>query len=162
MKSSGNTLRHSQEEPRGAKPLLEPEISMSRPRITTLATLVLLFAVGACATGQRSGGRSNSDVITLEEIQESNVFNAYEIVRQLRPAWLRGRGPQTFTTDVSNTTTAGYPKMMVDDLPPRQLEALRDIRVAEIAEIRYINPRDATFRYGTGYSGGIIKVITKK
>ncbi|MCK5650284.1 MAG: hypothetical protein KAJ42_02860, partial [Gemmatimonadetes bacterium] len=79
-----------------------------------------------------------------------------------RPRWLRGRGPQTFTDDPMNTTTAGYPRMMVDDLPPRELEALRDIRIVEIAEIRYMNPRDATLRYGTGYSGGIIRVITKR
>jgi hypothetical protein len=89
-------------------------------------------------------------------------LNAYEVVQQLRPRWLRGRGPQTFTTDVRDTTTPGYPKMMVDNLPPRELEALRDIRTVSIAEIHYINPRDATLRYGTGYSGGIIRVVTKR
>jgi hypothetical protein len=135
---------------------------MLRLRIIAVAAFGLLLAVGACATGTAGGGRSQSDVITLEEIQQANVRDAYEIVRQYRPQWLRGRGPQTFTSDVRNTTTAGYPKVKVDDLPPMDLESLRDIRFVEIAEIRYINPRDATFRYGTGFSGGIIQVITKK
>ncbi len=135
---------------------------MSRLRIAAVAALGLSLTVGACATGQRGGARSQGDVITAEEIEQSNAQDAYEVVRQLRPRWLRGRGPQTFTDDPMNTTTAGYPRMMVDDLPPRELEALRDIRIVEIAEIRYINPRDATLRYGTGYSGGIIRVITKR
>jgi hypothetical protein len=136
---------------------------MSRPRIIAVAAFGLLLAAGACATGTTGGGsRSQSDVITFEEIQESNVNDAYELVRQYRPRWLRGRGPQSFTTDVRNTTTPGYPKVKVDELPPMDLESLRDIRIVEIAEIRYINPRDATLRYGTGFSGGIIQVITKK
>ena len=136
---------------------------MSRLRIIAVAAFGLLLAAGACATGTTGGGtRSQSDVITLEEIEQATVHDAYEIVRQYRPRWLRGRGPQTFTADVRNTTTPGYPKVKVDNLPPMDLESLRDIRVVEIAEIRYMNPRDATLRYGTGFSGGIIQVITKR
>jgi len=135
---------------------------MSRLRIIAVAIFGLLLAAGACATGQSGGARAERDVISAEEIEQSNVHDAYEIVRQLRPRWLRGRGPQTFTDDVRNTTIPGYPRVKVDDLPPMNLEDLRDIRVVEIAEIRYINPRDATLRYGTGFSGGIIQVITKR
>ena len=135
---------------------------MSRLRILAVAAFGLLLAAGACATGTTGGARAQGDVITLEEIEQASVRDAYEIVRQFRPRWLRGRGPQTFTDDVRNTTTPGYPKVKVDELPPMDLESLRDIRVVEIAEIRYINPRDATLRYGTGFSGGIIQVITKR
>jgi hypothetical protein len=134
---------------------------MTRARTTVLISLSVLLFVGACATGS-SGTRRNRDVITLSEIEGQNLFNAWELVQQLRPNWLRPRGIQTFTNEVTNTNTSGYARIMVDDLPPRDLDALRDIRVVSIAEVRYINPRDATLRYGTGYSGGLIKVITKR
>lgn len=134
---------------------------MSRVHTRILITLTLLLFVGACATGN-SSTRRNRDIITANEIEGVNVYNAWDLVQQLRPNWLRPRGIQTFATDVSNTNTSGYARIMVDDLPPRDLESLRDIRVVSILEVRYINPRDATLRYGTGYSGGLIKVITKR
>jgi hypothetical protein len=37
---------------------------------------------------------------------------------------------------------------------------LEQIRAAEVREIRYVNGRDATTRYGTGHGGGVLEVRT--
>jgi hypothetical protein len=38
------------------------------------------------------------------------------------------------------------------------LEALRSISAVDVQEIRYISAADATTRWGTGHSGGVIEV----
>jgi hypothetical protein len=50
-----------------------------------------LFA-GACAAGSQSRDTSRTmDVITQEEIAEVTAATAMDVVRRLRPAWLRVR-----------------------------------------------------------------------
>jgi hypothetical protein len=36
------------------------------------------------------------------------------------------------------------------------------VPAGDIAELRLLNERDATFRYGTGHIGGAITVTTKR
>jgi hypothetical protein len=52
--------------------------------------------------------------------------------------------------------------VILNDLPPRSLDFLREIPRDVLLEIRIISPREATFLYGTGYTAGIIKVTTKR
>jgi hypothetical protein len=40
------------------------------------------------------------------------------------------------------------------------VDVLREIPALDIAEIRYLDGREATQRFGTGYSGGIIHILT--
>jgi hypothetical protein len=42
------------------------------------------------------------------------------------------------------------------------VEALRDISVEQIRELRFIDAKDATTRYGTGHTSGVIEVYTKR
>jgi hypothetical protein len=41
------------------------------------------------------------------------------------------------------------------------IEALRDLPVEVVQEIRYMNSRDATMQYGTDHGSGAILVTTK-
>jgi outer membrane cobalamin receptor len=41
------------------------------------------------------------------------------------------------------------------------IERLAAIDVESVQEIRWINARDATTRWGTGVAGGVIQVITR-
>lgn len=121
--------------------------------------LLLSGLVAACATAGDQGpeGR-NPDVITLAEIEATEARTAFDIVQQLRPRWtVRNRGSRSFSTGVADNT-----RVVLDDLPPREFDFLREIDREMIQEIRYLSPREATFLYGTGYNAGIIEVITKK
>jgi hypothetical protein len=53
------------------------------------------------------------------------------------------------------------PLVYVDEMPYGDLATLQTIPIIEITEIRYINARDATTRWGTGVAGGVIEVIRK-
>jgi len=52
-------------------------------------------------------------------------------------------------------------KVFVDGILMGDPTVLRDYQVADIREARFIPSADATMRWGTGYSGGAIEVITR-
>jgi len=127
-------------------------------------TPVLLMAVpsllAACGGGGAPGTATPRDanVITLEEIEATQAATAYDIIQQLRPRWMvRNRGQRTFSE-----TEADYAKVFVDDMPPREFDYLSQIPRASIQELRFIEAREATYLYGTGYNAGVVKVTTRR
>jgi hypothetical protein len=132
-------------------------------RITALLALGLLGT--ACASGGASTDTESEsasprvsrsrNVITQAEIEETTAENAYQVVQRLRNAWLRGRGAS------SGRDQTTRPVVFIDNVRAGTVEALERIRASDIAELRYHNARDATTRWGTGYSGGVIEVIRK-
>ena len=117
-----------------------------------LAILMLVLPVAACATSARGTGGSR-DVITEEQIRSVSVSSAYELIQRLRPEMLQGRG----RTSVSDPT-APYPVVYVNGVRARGFDELRSIAATDVQEIRYINAADATTRYGTGHTSGVIEV----
>jgi hypothetical protein len=119
---------------------------------STCAALFLVLLVG-CATTPGPRPR-DSTVLTRTEIDETGVQTAFDAIRQLRPRYLRGRA----IVSVAYPWTS-YPLVYVNGLFRGDLSSLRSILVHDIEEIRYINPGDATTRWGTGHSGGVIHVL---
>ncbi len=125
--------------------------------------LVLLLALapqwGCVSTSSSQDGSPGPDRyrITQEELQALPSGTAFEAVERFHPNWLRGRAG-TVRTD----TGLSYPHVFVDGRPFGTAESLHQFGTESIEEIRFINPADATTRYGTGYTGGIIEVILKR
>lgn len=133
--------------------------------------LVLLWA--ACGGGAGSGPANSPDApadaeaenrsyppseISRAEILErgSNSSNAMQVIRRLRPAWLRARGSNSFTSAGSM-----YAVVYVDNIRrPGGLSALFNIPVGEIRMMEFIGPANATTRWGTGHQAGVIRVLT--
>ena len=126
----------------------------------SLVFLALVGVLAGCSTTGGGGSRSAVDqyVITLAEIEATEARDAYEVVQQLRPRWMnRNRGQRSI-----NESASDYAKVVLDDLPPREFASLREIPRNAILEIRFLEPREATFQYGTGYNAGVVKVTTKR
>jgi hypothetical protein len=122
--------------------------------------LMLSVLTAACGGGGGAGSTAPRDynVITLAEIEASQAETAYQLVQQLRPRWMiRNRGERTFSVD-----EADYAKVIVDDLPPREFDYLRELRRGTLQELRFLEPREATFLYGTGFNAGVIQVTTRR
>ncbi|HEX2168370.1 MAG TPA: hypothetical protein VHG09_14140 [Longimicrobiales bacterium] len=115
--------------------------------------VLLVLTLASCGTTSASRQVVSSDVLTRAEIQASRAPNAYELLQQLRPQFLRSRG----ALNVSDAA-AGYAVVYVNDVHHGDLDSLRAIRIGEIEEIRYIGATDATTRWGTGHTGGVIQV----
>jgi outer membrane cobalamin receptor len=115
--------------------------------------LLLCLTLAGCATSNPTRSATSSDVISRADIEASSAANAYELVQELRPQFLRRRG-QTSMRDPGS----GYPVVYINDVRHGSLDVLYTIRLEEIDEIRYIGSSDATTRWGTGHTGGVIQV----
>ena len=125
-----------------------------------LALLALLPALAACGGGAAQGGPGSSlspDLIGLDEIEASSTTNAWDLINQVRPNWLRGRG----TPSLRNTQVP-LPLVYVDDRRQGDLNVLRSFPTGGIAELRYINATTATTRFGNGHAGGVIQIVPRR
>jgi hypothetical protein len=124
-------------------------------RIKYVAVAVVGFSM-ACATAGSTGRRDrNPNVITREEIAAANVYNAFDAVQTLRPAFFHSHGQTT----ISGSDT-GLPRVYLNHQFYGDLDSLRQLEVASIREIHYYNAPEASNRFGLGNVSGVIEVIT--
>ena len=127
-------------------------------RHLVLCGLVLLGACGGgggapAASSAPRPVRGSADRITEQEISAGIYQNALEVIQNLRPNMTVARG----------TSTSPVPVMAyVDDVRLADMSGLATIPAGRVKEIRYVNARDATTRWGTGHGSGVILVITKR
>jgi hypothetical protein len=124
-------------------------------RLFVLAAFALT-SLAACALSSAPAGPSRSSgPLGAEEISSVPVSTAYEAIQTLRPQWLRRRGAISLMDPNAN-----YPTVIIDNIKRGELDVLKNTRAEVVTEIRYVNARDATTRYGTGFRGGAIEVTT--
>jgi hypothetical protein len=110
-------------------------------------------------TAAPSARRGSSNVIAESEIT-SQYQNALEVVQNLRPQMLIPRGAGS---DASGMSAASIPIIIyMDDVRLGEPSSLVNIPATRVEEIRFLNARDATTRYGTGHGSGVIVVTTKR
>ncbi len=128
-----------------------------------VALLVALGAVACAAAsqGSQTGGR-RSNTITAEEIASVYASNAYELVQRLRPQWLVTRGAAGSREAVLEGGLSGGIVVYVDGVRRGGVDALRELSREQVRELRWIDAKDATTRYGTGHSSGVIEVYTNR
>ena len=124
---------------------------------TLFIALTLALSTGPVACSSSGGGSSgpsrSRDVITLEELQPHTSLNVLEAIRRLRPRWLQARGGGTSGQD--------YPQVILDGSRFGDINTLSSFQVSDVQELRFMNPRDATTRWGTGFPGGAIVINTR-
>lgn len=108
------------------------------------ATPALADQLAAAVPGPRG-------VVTRQELMDSHRVNAYDFVRLNRPQWLRTRGYSAVAAPVM---------VYVDGNRMGDTNVLRTISTTEIAEIRFLDGREATTRYGSNHNNGAILVST--
>ncbi len=129
---------------------------MRRLSFVLIVLSVVLSAACASASPGESRARSRgSSTITREDLDALRQFNAFQVVRRLRPQWLRSRGVANFDGQQL------LPVVFVDRTPRGEPRELEQISADDVERINFISSRDATTRYGTGYPGGIIEVILR-
>ena len=117
--------------------------------------LILAVVLASGCTPRASANSGNRNVITSEEVRELTRLSALEIVQRLRPMWLQPRGVDSFR---QSNAVAGY----LDGLRIGDVSALRNIRANDIKEIRYLDSRQATTRFGVGHPSGAVLVETRR
>jgi hypothetical protein len=128
-------------------------------------SLVLLLVLAAscaaqpktAATGTTSSRlQRNPDVISREELQDPTIAggDAMTAIRQLRPAFFRTRGPQSFSN-----ASAGAVQVSQDYGPLQPLQQLSTIDTRSLVQVRYLNANDAQTRFGINANGGPVIVL---
>ena len=117
--------------------------------------LPLILAV-ACTTppGKPTQPRQRS-LMTGEEVVATHASTLYDAIQQAHPEFLRTRG----FSSISNAR-ADVPRVFVDNMDLGDVQILKSIYPNDVAEVRRFSAEEATTRWGTGYVGGAIAVVT--
>lgn len=132
--------------------------------LRNLVLVLLAFTVTACASAGAAGEdttRRDARRITAEEIAEASQTDAYDLVRTLRPAWLRKRGGGSASTLSAGATADTDIAVVMDNVQMGGPEALRQIPLSAIRWMEFVDAMTATQRWGTGYPYGAIVVHTR-
>jgi hypothetical protein len=125
---------------------------------SSISIIALALVMASCSSaGTGSASSRNSNVVTIAELAELDYLTGLEAVRRLRPNWLRVRGQSTF----SRQGSAGI-RLYVDGRPHDDISELGRIPATDILEMRFLNGREATTRYGTDHTNGAILVELKR
>lgn len=118
-------------------------------RHATVVLMALTFAACASApSGNRAGGSQYE--ITSDQLAQLQDATALEAIRRLRPQWLRAR------------SGSGSPVVHLDGARQRGIDILDQISALDVHEMRFVPGSQATTRYGTGYTNGVILVTTRR
>lgn len=112
--------------------------------------LFLVIGYTSCAPKVAVDGvvRRDRNVILRAEYIDLGVINAFEVIRRLRPQWLRNRGipvlPVVYVNDIQDT-----------------FDILAILHLPDIIKLEYLDAFQATGRFGTGHGNGAILVFTR-
>ena len=113
--------------------------------------LLAVWLVTGCAAGQQTSRSAPADrnVLTQQEIEQSQSMTAYDMIRALRPRWLSERG-------VTSLRGSSPIMLYVNENPVGTIERLRDYAPRDLREARFLDATQATQRFGTGHRSGAI------
>jgi hypothetical protein len=120
---------------------------------------VLVLICGACShepKPESAGSPRGDQVITAQEIQDSQALTAYDAIVKLRANFLSNRGK---TTILGNSPTV--PTVYLDGQIYGDASTLKNISATHIASIRLYRAWEATTKFGANNVAGVIEVITK-
>lgn len=124
-----------------------------------LMVAAMTTAVHACAmSGPVASSGGSRDVLTEAELADAQHLDVYDAVRRLRPVWLRSqRGQDSLTPRAAARRGV---RVYLDGVHFGDIDALRNLNVADVREIRHLDAREATQRYGIDHAEGAILVTT--
>lgn len=118
----------------------------------------LLCSMGSCASSG-SGSRassSNDAIITTEEIDNSHQPTLYDVVRALRPNWLRN-APTAVRSDVD-----GGISVYLDSQRAGGIDVLRQLPSTSASSLRFYSASEAQSRFGLGNLHGVIQIVSAR
>ncbi len=125
-------------------------------RFPLFFSVLMAVALTACSTTNSTTSHNRHGWIKQEEIQKQLAANAYELIRKLRPHWLRSRGRRSIHFDEE----ASYPKVYVNEFCNGDINSLDAISTEYIKEISYITAGAASARFGLNHASGAILITT--
>ena len=117
----------------------------------------ILSTLGGTSSAEagQTAARGNSSLIVRAELEEIGGRSLWDAVLILRGRWLQPQRNSSFAAGPA------YARVVVDEITRRELDELQRWSADEIEYMRYLTGPDATIKYGGGFPGGVIEVITR-
>jgi hypothetical protein len=135
-------------------------MSRTLAHIGTALVLCCSAVVGlSCASGGASGSRSSSNngaLISLSEIENSHQPTLYDVVRALRPTWLR-EAPAGIRGGQDEGIT-----VYLDDQRAGGIDILRQLPSSAASSLRFFTASEAQSRFGLGNLHGVIQIASAR
>jgi hypothetical protein len=134
-------------------------------RRVTLAGLLLaaaMIALPSVAMAQ-SKPKSDRNHITKEELAEApaSLDNAYDVVRLMRPQWLR---TQMGRTAMANMGAGGGGAtelvIYINDVRQQSIDDLKTVKASKVVDMKFLDQNRAVQMRGPGHEMGAIEVTT--
>ncbi|HUF68895.1 MAG TPA: TonB-dependent receptor plug domain-containing protein [Longimicrobiales bacterium] len=125
--------------------------------------IVALVAGSGAACASRTGGTTASaarNLVSQEELAETNARYVYQALERVRPSWLSSRGPAGMS-NVRETSEA-VASVYINGSRMGDIEFLRQYAVRDAQEVRFYEPGEASARFGMGNPRGVIEVIPRR
>jgi hypothetical protein len=128
-----------------------------------LLCAILISSLTACAPatnavpiGSEEVQGRTTDYIGAAEMRSVGANDALEAINRLRPFFFR-RGRET-----SAVTGQSLLQVYLDNIKLGGLETLQTIPIESIKSIQYLSSSEATIRWGTNHTGGVILLSSSK
>jgi hypothetical protein len=112
-------------------------------------------------------------IITREEILASGAINGNQLIESLRKEWMMPRGINSFRESARGSASgmggsaqinvvpgADHILVYLDNARLGGTQHLPEINLEYIGKVEWIEPSEATFRWGTGHAHGVILFTT--
>jgi hypothetical protein len=99
----------------------------------------------------------SSTLIVRAQLEGYSGQMAMDVVRRFNSRWLRTTRPGP----IGPTSGPSFARVSIDGATPGDLGDLDAINADDIEYMRYLNASDATIKYGTGFTGGVIEVTSR-
>ncbi len=123
-------------------------------RFITVISFLSLVVLTGCATTNSKTPHGPHNMIQLGQIREQTASDAYDLIRKLRPQWLRSRAHRSSHFN----GTAPQAMVYVNDNRYGDIDSLREISAEQIKEVRFMNAGEAAIRFGLNLAGGAILI----
>lgn len=131
------------------------KVLATRLLITLFGALVSFSAACASAGNSQKSG-SNDATITLEEIESSHQPTLFDVVRALRPTWLRAT-PMGLRPESDAGIT-----VYLDSQRAGTLDVLRQMPSTSASALRFYSASEAQSRFGLGNLRGVIQIVSPR
>lgn len=121
--------------------------SSRTPVIFAVALAIGLVGCASSGSGSRPEGATRNRIVEAE-LEGLGQISPLRAIERLRPQWLRPRGDET-------------PQLHIDGARRSSLSDLDSYQLSDIERMEYMSATDASTRFGTGYTGGVILVFTR-
>lgn len=138
-------------------------------RLLLALPLLALALAAAAPLSAQSAPKKDRHFITEEEVRGSSAQNVYDLVRNLRPQWLRTRGdnavrgPRSAASPTQTPLGVDVPEIVVymDGIRFGKDADLRGLSTGDIATLRFLDASSAGQRFGGAHPNGAI-LLTRR